>query len=228
MSWLGDVVGSVAGSVFGSAVQNYYNSANAAQANKWNVENYKHRYQWSMQDMEQAGLNPILAATNGIGGSISGASAASVGMSNPADSFASMGHSAAAKRQAQIAENLSYSQIGKNQAEADLLTNKNNGQVLENGILANDLNLREQLYAKELKFREDRMNAEIELLRNQGYMYATGALSNITGAIRANSAAAYDREQARLSKQEADFYDDMGGSNSAFVHGLRALSLLFK
>lgn len=228
MSWLGDVVGSLAGSVFGSAVQDHYNSANAAQANEWNVENYKHRYQWAMQDMEQAGLNPILAATNGIGGSISGASAASVGMSNPADSFASMGHSSAAKRQAQIAENLSYSQIGKNQAEADLLTNKNNGQVIENGILANDLNLKEQLYEKELKFREDRMNAEIELLRNQGYMYATGALSNIAGAMRANSAAAFDREQTRLSKQEADFYDDMGGSNSALGHGLRALSLLLK
>jgi hypothetical protein len=46
--------------------------------------------------------------------------------------------------------------------------------------------------------------------------------------MRANSAAAFDREQTRLSKQEADFYDDMGGSNSALGHGLRALSLLLK
>ena len=72
------------------------------------------------------------------------------------------------------------------------------------------------------------MNAEIELLRNQGYMYATGALSNIAAAISANSSAAYGREQARLAKQEADFYDELGGSNSAVGHGLRALSLLFK
>ena len=73
MSWLSNTLGSVAGSIFGSAVQNHYNSANAAQANQWNVENYKHRYQWSVEDMRNAGLNPILAATNGIGGSISGA-----------------------------------------------------------------------------------------------------------------------------------------------------------
>ena len=70
MSWLSNTLGSVAGSVLGSAVQNHYNSANAAQANKWNVENYKHRYQWAVEDMRKAGLNPVLAATSGIGGSI--------------------------------------------------------------------------------------------------------------------------------------------------------------
>ena len=78
MSWLSNTLGSIAGSVLGSSVQNHYNSANAAQQNKWNVENYQHRYQWAAEDMRKAGLNPILAATNGIGGSISGASAASV------------------------------------------------------------------------------------------------------------------------------------------------------
>ena len=77
MSWLSDAVGSIAGSIFGSSVQGHYNSAASAQQNEWNVENYKHRYQWSMEDMRNAGLNPILAATNGIGGSIAGASAAS-------------------------------------------------------------------------------------------------------------------------------------------------------
>ena len=44
-SWISNTLGSVAGSVLGSVVQNHYNSANAAQANEWNVENYKHRYQ---------------------------------------------------------------------------------------------------------------------------------------------------------------------------------------
>ena len=49
MSWLSNTLGSVAGSVIGSVVQNHYNSANAAQANEWNVENYKHRYQWAQR-----------------------------------------------------------------------------------------------------------------------------------------------------------------------------------
>ena len=47
MSWFSNVLGSVAGSLLGSSVQNHYNSANAEQQNKWNVENYKHRYQWA-------------------------------------------------------------------------------------------------------------------------------------------------------------------------------------
>ena len=64
MSWLSDTLGSIAGSVFGSAVQDHYNSANASQANEWNVENYKHRYQWAVEDMRNAGLNPILATTS--------------------------------------------------------------------------------------------------------------------------------------------------------------------
>lgn len=31
--------------------------------NDYNVHNYKHRYQWQVEDMRQAGLNPILAAS---------------------------------------------------------------------------------------------------------------------------------------------------------------------
>ena len=55
MSWLSNTLGSVAGSVLGSVFQNHYNSANAAQANEWNVENYKHRYQWAVEDMRKIG-----------------------------------------------------------------------------------------------------------------------------------------------------------------------------
>ena len=140
MSWLSNTLGSVAGSVLGSAVQNHYNSANAAQANAWNVENYKHRYQWAVEDMRNAGLNPILAATNGIGGSISGASAASVGMSDIGSTMNSAKAASAAERQAKNAEHLALSQIDKNVAEADSVRQSTHGTVLQNGILANDLN----------------------------------------------------------------------------------------
>jgi tRNA A37 N6-isopentenylltransferase MiaA len=125
MSWLSNTLGSVAGSVLGSAVQNHYNSANAAQANAWNVENYKHRYQWAVEDMRNAGLNPILAATNGIGGSISGASAASVGMSDIGSTMNSAKAASAAERQAKNAEHLAISQIDKNVAEADSVRQRN-------------------------------------------------------------------------------------------------------
>lgn len=228
MSWLSDTLGSVAGSVLGSAVQNHYNSANAARANAWNVENYKHRYQWAVDDMRAAGLNPILAATNGIGGSISGASAASVGMSDIGSTMNSARAASAAERQAKNAEHLSASQIDKNAAEADSMRQRTHGIVLENGILANDLNLKEQTYEKRLGYELQRMDQELENLRLQGSYLSSGVLSNIASANQSNSAASFASQNARLSKQEADFYDSLGVGNSGLGHILRGIGYLFK
>lgn len=228
MSWLSNTLGSVAGSVLGSAVQNHYNSANAAQANAWNVENYKHRYQWAVEDMRNAGLNPILAATNGIGGSISGSSAASVGMSDIGSTMNSAKAASAAERQAKNAEHLAISQIDKNVAEADSVRQSTHGTVLQNGILANDLNLREQTYEKRLGYELEKMDLELENLRLQGSYLSSGVLNNIASANQSNSAASFAIQNARLSKQEADFYDSLGLGNSGLGHVLRGIGYLFK
>ena len=228
MSWLSNTLGSVAGSVFGSAVQNHYNSANAAQANAWNVENYKHRYQWAVDDMRAAGLNPILAATNGIGGSISGASAASVGMSDIGSTMNSARAASAAERQAKNAEHLAISQIDKNVAEADSTRQATHGIVLDNGIKANNLNLAEQTYEKRLGYELQRMDQEIQNLRLQGSYLSSGVLSNLASANQSNSAASFASQNARLSKQEADFYDSLGVGNSGLGHILRGIGYLIK
>jgi hypothetical protein len=228
MSWLSNTLGSVAGSVLGSAVQNHYNSANAAQANAWNVENYKHRYQWAVDDMRAAGLNPILAATNGIGGSISGASAASVGMSDIGSTMNSARAASAAERQAKNAEHLAISQIDKNVAEANSTRQATHGIVLDNGIKANNLNLAEQTYEKRLGYELQRMDQELQNLRLQGSYLSSGILSNIASANQSNSAAAFSSQNARLSKQEADFYDSLGVGNSGLGHILRGIGYIFK
>lgn len=228
MSWLSNTLGSVAGSVLGSAVQNHYNSANAAQANAWNVENYKHRYQWAVEDMRNAGLNPILAATNGIGGSISGASAASVGMSDIGSTMNSAKAASAAERQAKNAEHLAVSQIEKNVAEADSTRQATHGIVLDNGIKANNLNLAEQTYEKRLSYELQRMDQELQNLRLQGSYLSSGILSNIASANQSNSAASFAVQNARLSKQEADFYDSLGVGNSGLGHILRGIGYIFK
>lgn len=228
MSWLSDTLGSVAGSVLGSAVQNHYNSANAAQANAWNVENYKHRYQWAVDDMRQAGLNPILAATNGIGGSIAGASAASVGMSDIGSTMNSARSASAAERQAKNVEHLSSSQIDRNVAEADYYRQNTHGVVLDNGIKANNLNLLEQTYEKRLGYELQKMDQELQNLRLQGSYLSSGVLSNIASANQSNSAASFASQNARLSKQEADFYDSLGVGNSGLGHILRGIGYLFK
>lgn len=228
MSWLSNTLGSIAGSVLGSAVQNHYNSANAAQANEWNVENYKHRYQWAVEDMRNAGLNPILAATNGIGGSISGASAASVGMSDIGSTMNSAKAASAAERQAKNAEHLAVSQIDKNVAEADSTRQATHGIVLDNGIKANNLNLAEQTYEKRLGYELQRMDQELQNLRLQGSYLSSGILSNIASANQSNSAAGFAAQNARLSKQEADFYDSLGVGNSGLGHILRGIGYIFK
>lgn len=228
MSWLLNTLGSVAGSALGSAVQNHYNSANAAQANAWNVENYKHRYQWAVEDMRSAGLNPILAATNGIGGSISGASAASVGMSDIGSTMNSARAASAAERQAKNAEHLAISQIDKNVAEADSTRQATHGIVLDNGIKANNLNLAEQTYEKRLGYELQRMDQELQNLRLQGSYLSSGVLSNLASANQSNSAASFAAQNARLTKQEADFYDSLGVGNSGLGHILRGIGYLTK
>lgn len=228
MSWLSDTVGSVAGSVLGSAVQNHYNSANAAQANAWNVENYKHRYQWAVDDMRQAGLNPILAATNGIGGSIAGASAASVGMSDIGSTMNSAKAASAAERQAKNVEHLAASQIDRNFSEANYFRQNAHGVVIDNGIKANNLNLLEQTYEKRLGYELQKMDQELQNLRLQGSYLSSGILSNIASANQSNSAASFASQNARLSKQEADFYDSLGVGNSGLGHILRGIGYLIK
>lgn len=228
MSWLSNTLGSIGGSVLGSAVQNHYNSANAAQANAWNVENYKHRYQWAVDDMRAAGLNPILAATNGIGGSISGASAASIGMSDIGSTMNSARAASAAERQAKNAEHLAISQIDKNVAEADSTRQATHGIVLDNGIKANNLNLAEQTYEKRLAYELQRMDQELKNLRLQESYLFSGIISNIASANQSNSVAAFSSQNARLSKQEADFFDSLGVSNSGLGHILRGIGYIFK
>lgn len=228
MSWLSDTLGSVAGSVLGSAVQNHYNSANAAQANAWNIENYKHRYQWAVDDMRAAGLNPILAATNGIGGSIAGASAASVGMSDIGSTMNSAKAASAAERQAKNVEHLAASQIDRNFAEANYFRQNAHGVVIDNGIKANNLNLLEQTYEKRLGYELQRMDQELQNLRLQGSYLSSGILSNIASANQSNSAASFASQNARLSKQEADFYDSLGVGNSGLGHILRGIGYIFK
>ena len=217
MSWLSDAVGSVAGSIFGSAVQGHYNSAASAQQNAWNVENYKQRYQWAMEDMRNAGLNPILAATNGIGGSIAGASAASIGMPDVAGNLSSARGVSASSKQAKVAENLSTSQIEKNiadakasSANAGLATANTTNAGLQNKILQNDVDFKTKTFDQRVQFEFDRMKAEIDNLHKLGQMYDANSLNATASALRANSAAAFDNVQTELAGYERDFYKSLG------------------
>ena len=232
MSWLSNTLGNIAGSVIGSLgsseIQSKYNEEAIRLQNELNVENYKHRYQWAVDDMRNAGLNPILAATNGIGGSIAGASAGTIGMSDIGANTNSARAASAAERQAKNVEHLAASQVDKNFSEANYYRQYAHGVVIDNGIKANNLNLLEQTYEKRLGYELQRMDQELQNLRLQGSYLSSGILSNIASANQSNSAASYAAQNTRLSKQEADFYDSLGVGNSGLGHILRGIGYIFK
>lgn len=122
MSFLGSAAGAVAGgvsSIIGGMLSNSAARHAATVANQRNIYNYQHRYQWAMDDMQKAGLNPMLAATQGIGGSINGASALSAnydiasGVTSGMSAQAAGNSAKAAQKQAETAAKISEGTIKK-------------------------------------------------------------------------------------------------------------------
>lgn len=70
---LGALIGSVAG-LAGSLFQNSANKAAADKQMAFQKETLTHQYQYAMDDMKKAGLNPMLAYQQGGSGSAAGAS----------------------------------------------------------------------------------------------------------------------------------------------------------
>ena len=236
MGFLSSIAGpliGVAGSLFGNKQQSDYNSASAAQANEWNKENYQPRSRWSVEDMRKSGLNPILAATNGIGGSIAGASASSIqamdygaSVSSGMQATSSAKQAKAAKQQADTAAAVGASTAYRNEREGDLLTNRNNGQVIENGIMANDLNLKEQTYEQRLATERKTMELNLANLERLGMLYDAQTLQAIAGAANSNSSAAYQSEMARGARIDNDFVENIGGRYGANAIGQIAGQIL--
>lgn len=59
--------GAALGGLLGGAAQGGISYASAQQQQAATREAYQHRYQWTMEDMKKAGLNPLLAASHGAG-----------------------------------------------------------------------------------------------------------------------------------------------------------------
>lgn len=75
LSAIGGFGGSLLGDFAGGAMNSYFSRDLMSKQNKYNTHAYKHRYQWQVEDMRNAGLNPLLS----VG---SAGSPASVGIAN--------------------------------------------------------------------------------------------------------------------------------------------------
>ena len=233
-SFLGSAAGAVAGgvaSIIGGALSNSAARHAATVANQRNIYNYQHRYQWAMDDMQKAGLNPMLAATQGIGGSINGASALSANYNIGEGVTAGMSASAAgssakaANRQASIAEKMSDEQI-KNLAAQTILASSSAkkydaetyGVSLANRLAAESYNDNLALVKQNLLNAQkqgayiDSQRASQEYLMNV-VMPAQAAMMYAQGNA-ANSSASYNYQLSLQSKEatsRASMQNEMRG-----------------
>lgn len=230
-AFLGSAAGAVAGgvaSIIGGALSNSAARHAATVANQRNIYNYQHRYQWAMQDMQKAGLNPILAATQGIGGSINGASALSANYNIGEGVTAGMSASAAgssakaANRQASIAEKMSDEQI-KNLAAQTILASSSAkkydaetyGISVANKLAAESYNDNLALVKQNLLNAQkqgayiDAQKASQEYMMNvvmpaqAAMMYAQGNAANSSAAYSSQLAAQSKEATQRASSQNA-------------------------
>lgn len=224
-SFLGSAAGAIAGgisSIIGGALSNSAARHAATVANQRNIYNYQHRYQWAMEDMQKAGLNPMLAATQGIGGSINGASALSAnynigeGVTAGMSATAAGNSAKAANRQAQVAEKMSDEQI-KNLAAQTILAGasakkfdaESYGISLANKLAADSYNdnlalvKQNLLNAKKQGEYIDSQKLAQEYMMNV-VMPAQAAMMYAQGNA-ANSTAAYNAQLSNVAKADYDY-----------------------
>lgn len=148
---------SIGAAIGGSVISGLFGQSSAAQQferqkelmalqHAYQVDDYKHRYQWAVGDMRSAGLNPIIAATSGIGGNLSGVSAGNAAMA-PTPDFGN------------FLTNSARASMDKAIAKKGLELQERNTAVAE-----------WQAANEEYRVRTDRMNVENQILTREGQL----------------------------------------------------------
>ena len=224
-SFLGSALGAITGgvsSIIGGALSNSAARHAATVANQRNIYNYQHRYQWAMEDMQKAGLNPILAATQGIGGSVNGASALSANYNLGEGVTAGMsaqaaGNSAkAAQHQANVAEDVGKGTVRKldsdvalNAASAANLQAETAGRNLANKLAKDSYNTNLALYKQNLANAEKQgllidQQTQNAIYQRDVVMPAQAAMMTAQGNA-ANSSAAYNNQLSNVAAADYDY-----------------------
>lgn len=224
-SFLGSAAGAIAGgvsSIIGGALSNSAARHAATVANQRNVYNYQHRYQWAMEDMQKAGLNPMLAATQGIGGSVNGASALSANYNLGEGVTAGMsaqaaGNSAkAAQHQANVAEDVGKGTVRKldsdvalNAASAANLQAETAGRNLANKLAKDSYDTNLALYKQNLANAEKQgllidQQTQNAIYQRDVVMPAQAAMMTAQGNA-ANSSAAYNNQLSNVAAADYDY-----------------------
>lgn len=225
MSFLGSALGAVTGgisSIIGGALSNSAARHAATVANQRNVYNYQHRYQWAMDDMQKAGLNPMLAATQGIGGSVNGASALSAnynlgeGVTAGMSAQAAGSSAKAAQKQANTAEAVGQGTVRKldsdvalNAATAKNYEAETAGKTIANKLAQDTYKDNVALYKQNLVNAQKQGFLIDEQTKNALYqrdvVMPAQANMMIAQGNAANSSAAYNAQLSNVAKADYDY-----------------------
>lgn len=206
------------GSIFGAAdkflggsIDHYFNKKNMDYQAKIQEQQYRQRYQWATEDMKKAGLNPILAATSGIAGSLSGVSSASSFGGDVSNAAVGVSNSAASNRAAKTGEEVGKSTIKLNASSAAKLAA--DADAIRQGIAFNRVYFP---YEQELKKQTvENAKKQGELLSKQAdaqdyqIKFVLPALSTLytLQGVQANSSAALNSQNAALAAANTRIID---------------------
>lgn len=198
----------VASTLANGFINNYFGRKSVDYANDLNVRNYAQRYQLAVQDMKAAGLNPILAATSGIGGNIQGVSGFSSSVPSIGSEVNAMSSSALSRKQANNADALAKSTIEANAASANKL-------AADAASVRQATEFAGKYFPYELAFKQstlDNARQQLKFLKSQTdkqeyeKSVVLPAMANmyILQGEQAASSAALNAQNAALSKANTD------------------------
>lgn len=151
--------------------QNIFNKYEAQRAREWNQQMDSTKYQRTVNDMQQAGVNPALAMNGGVSTqATSNAQAQSAGQIPSNIDMTSAVQAALQAKQLQIQENLAKSQERKNNAEAEATEISNDYAAEYNQLrnegqkLLNDLSIEQK---KEITTKIANIEEATNLLKKQ-------------------------------------------------------------
>ncbi len=215
MGLLGNLgLGSLFGAVdkfIGGSSDHYYNKKNMDYQSKIQEQQYRSRYQWATEDMKKAGLNPIMAATSGIAGSLSGVSSAGSFGGDVANAAVGVSNSAAANKAAKTGEAVGKSTIALNASSAAKYAA--DADAIRQGIEFNRVYFP---YEQELKKQTvENAKKQGELLQKQAdaqdyqYKFVLPAMVNLytQQGIQAASSAALNAQNSALSAANTRMID---------------------
>lgn len=195
----------------GGAIDNYYNKKNMDYQAKIQQMMYQHRYQWAVDDLKKAGLNPILAATSGIAGSMPGVSSAGSFGGDVSNAAVGVSNSAAANKAAKTGQEVGNSVIALNASSAAKYAA--DADAIRQGIEFNRVYFP---YEQELKKQTvENAKKQGELLQKQAdaqdfqYKFVLPAMVNLytNQGIQAASSAALNNQNAALSAANTRMID---------------------